>query len=152
VETQVNLTPIDLAWVAGLFEGEGSIRINTPTRRNRGHLVVDMVNTDIECVAIFQDNWPGYMRPVKAKGNRKDYYRYRAAALVAASFLVDVLPHLRTSRVRRKALLGLEFQAQKSKMSSINRTPEYIALQLAYYDQMTVLNLRGLTPRSAPRG
>lgn len=148
----MTLTPLDLAWVAGMFEGEGSIRINTPTRRNQGHLVVDMVNTDIECVAIFQANWPAYMRPVKAKGNRKDYYRYRAAALVAASFLVDVLPYLRTSRVRTKALLGLEFQTQKSKMSRVNRTPEYLAAQLAYYHQMAALNVRGLGLPDVDRG
>lgn len=32
------MTPVELAWSAGLFEGEGSVRINTATRRNLGEL------------------------------------------------------------------------------------------------------------------
>jgi hypothetical protein len=136
------VSPEELAWAAGMFEGEGSVRVNVPTRRNLGALLVDIANTDAEIVAFFQARWPGYMRPVRGTGNRRDFYVWRAAALVAARFLNDVLPYLRTARVREKALLGLDFQAQKT--SGAERlTAEYAARQRDYYDRMKLLNRRG---------
>jgi hypothetical protein len=137
------MTPEELSWAAGMFEGEGSVRINVPTRRNMGSLLVDMVNTDVEIVEFFQARWPGYMVPVKADGNRRDFYRWRAASWVAAGFLTAVMPHLRTKRVRERAALGLAFQTQKSRDCRINRTDEYAARQREFYDRMAVLNLRG---------
>lgn len=35
VEKQGWMSPVDLAWAAGLFEGEGSVRINSPTQRGQ---------------------------------------------------------------------------------------------------------------------
>lgn len=138
------MTPIELVWAAGMFEGEGSIRINSATVRNNGALLVDMVNTDEEVIAFFQDHWPGYMRgPIFVTGNRKPYYRYRRAAWMAADFIVDILPYLRTERVRRKALLGLGYQAQKSVQATVNRTPEYAERQRLYFALMKNLNHRG---------
>jgi hypothetical protein len=143
------VTPVELAWAAGMFEGEGSVRINVPTKRNLGSLLVDMVNTDAEVVAFFDERWPGYLRQVAFEGgHRRDYWRWRCAALVAARFLTDVLPYLRTDRVREKALLGLEFQDQKTAARS-NRTPEYAARQRSYYERMAVLNQRGRQEETA---
>ncbi len=148
------MKPVDLAWAAGVFEGEGSIRINPSTKRNNGALLVDMVNTDPEMVQFFQTYWPGYMRgPLSRRGdgNWRDYYRYRSAAWVAARFLTDVLPYLRTERMRGKAELGLAYQAQKSKLSTVNRTPEYRARQVWFYEQMAALNLRGAGTEPCPQ-
>lgn len=137
------MTPDELAWAAGMFEGEGSVRINIATQRNLGALLVDMVNTDVEIVAFFQARWPGYMRGVAGRDRCRDFYRWRAAAHVAAAFLNDVLPYLRTMRVREKALLGLDYQAQKSMSARVNRTAEYAERQRDYYSRMAHLNLRG---------
>lgn len=132
-----------LAWAAGMFEGEGSIRINIATKRSTGSLMVDMVNTDPEVIAFYQTRWPGHMRWVAGSGNRRDFYRWRIAATVAARFLNDIMPYLRTHRVREKALLALDYQAQKSKLSTVNRSPEYGERQLWFYDRMAALNRRG---------
>lgn len=134
---------LDLAWAAGVFEGEGSVRISKPQPRNIGALCVDMVNTDREIVVFFADRWPGYFREVEAKGQRRNFWRWRAGAIVAAAVLEDLMPYLRTERVRRRAALGLEFQAQKVAGRG-NRTPEYRARQWHYYRQMAELNQRGL--------
>lgn len=136
----------DLAWAAGMFEGEGSVRINSPTRRNLGALLCDLPNTDREVVAFYQNGWPGYMREVTAPTNprQRPYWRWRVAALVAARFLTDVLPYLRTERVRERALLGLEFQAGKSTTHAVCRSPEYAERQRSYYERMRTLNRRGV--------
>lgn len=130
----------NMAWLAGVLESEGSIRINTPTKRNWGALLVDMVNTDLELVAPFQEHWPGYLREVPANGNRRAYWRYRCAATVAARLLTDLMPYFRSERMRERALLALRFQAQKR---AGVRTDDYREQQQAFYEQMKALNVRG---------
>ncbi len=139
------MTPVELAWAAGILEGEGSIRINSATKRNNGALIVDVVNTDLEIVALYQAWWPGSQRgPIVnvSNSNTRAYYLYRAASRKAARLLADVGPYLRTDRMREKAALGLAYQAQKS-MKHDNRTPEYAARQLVYFHRMKELNRRG---------
>lgn len=134
----------DLAWAAGLFEGEGSIRINTPTRRNLGALLCDMVNTDQALVGFFQHHWGGYFRRVHAPAPRKSFWRWRIAALDAAAFLRDIRPYLRSPSRIERADLALEFQAHKSRSPRVTRTPEYRAAQLRFYERMKALNVRGV--------
>jgi hypothetical protein len=128
--------------MAGVFEGEGSVRINVPTKRNRGHLVVDMVNTDADLVKPFAKRWGGYYRFIPAVEQRRGFYRWRCAARVGAKCLADLQPFIRSRRVRRKVALALEFQGQKS-VTGRNKLAGYIARQNNYYEQMKQLNRRG---------
>jgi hypothetical protein len=138
------MTPIDLAWAAGVFEGEGSIRINTPTKRNFGSLLADMVNTDRQITQVFADAWGGYHREVPSAGERQAFWRWRIAALQAAAFLREIEPFIRTDKYRERIRLGLEFQAQKSSLHAVCRAPEYRLMQRNYYERMAMLNLRGV--------
>lgn len=135
--------PIDLAWAAGVFEGEGSIRINTPTKRNRGSLLADMVNGIPEIVRFFNERWPGYFRYMEAKGRKRGYWRWRIAARKAAVFLSEIAPYIRSAKYRKRLALALEFQAQKTTDQKICRDPAYIARQGHYYERMKDLNRRG---------
>jgi hypothetical protein len=137
------VTEAELAWAAGMFEGEGSVRINAHTQRNRGALLVDLANTSAEVVAFFRDRWGGSLREYVPGGNRRTYYRWRAASRMAAAFLNDVLPYLRTATYRERALLGLEYQTQKSPSPSVCRTDAYYERQNDYYERMAALNRRG---------
>ena len=96
----MELEAVELAWMAGVFEGEGSVRI-TP----------------------FQRRWPGYLRMVDVPAPRRPYWRWRIAANVAARMLAELYPYLRTERVRAKAALGLEYQAQKSHARTAAEVP-----------------------------
>lgn len=136
------MTPLDLAWAAGLFEGEGSIRINVPTRRNLGALLVDVVNTDEHIVNFFHSGWGGHLKRTAAKGNRKAFWTWRAAALMAARFLREIAPYLRSPRLRERLSVALEFQAQKT-TTHANRQSVYRIRQVAYYERMKHLNRRG---------
>jgi hypothetical protein len=135
---------LELAWAAGVFEGEGSVRINKPTARNRGALLCDMVNTAPEITAFFADRWGGYHRPIPAAPPRNAYWRWRVAALEAARFLRDVQPYLRTEKYRTRVDLALAFQDQKRRSSGLNRGALYLATQDQYYEQMRDLNVRGV--------
>ncbi len=129
-------------WAAGFFEGEGSVRINKPTKRNLANLLVDMVNVEFDLVDFFQQRWPGYFFNVKSDGNRNDFYRWRISSWKAAAFLKCVKPYIRGCR-RERIELALEFQYQKSRSGTVSRTAEYHAAQWDYYERMKVLNKRG---------
>ncbi len=141
----VGKTEGELCWAAGLFEGEGTIRINKPTGRNTGHLVCSVVNTDREVVVFFQARWPGYMkRATGLRDDQREAWVWTVAARQAERFLLDVLPYLYTERVWTKAQWGLAFQSQKSMSPSVNRSPEYKADQWDFYDGMRAMNQQGI--------
>lgn len=136
------LLPTELAWAAGMFEGEGSVRINSSTARNLGALLVDLPNTDRALVEWFQKRWPGYFRQGRLAGNKRDYWRWRIASLQAASFLIAIEPHIIGNK-RERVLLGIEYQKQKRPSHFHNCEDGYRDRQRDYYERMKVLNERG---------
>lgn len=145
------MTDTELAWAAGVLEGEGSIRINKPTRRNMGALLVTVTSTDTDMIVPFVRWWPACMlRQPKVKAHHRHAYVWVAAARTAAAFLRAVRPFIRTARIREKIELALEFQEQKSSSHAVNRTPEYLARQIDYYERMRALNVKGRAPRIIP--
>lgn len=136
------LSDVELAWAAGLFEGEGSIRIARPTERNRGGvLTVSVSNTDANIIAFFQERWPGSVKLVAGSASRSPSQVWTIAARRAAAYIEAVLPYLRTAKYRTKAALGVEFQQQK--MNGRRVSADYLERQWDYYEQMRVLNQRG---------
>src|SRR5215475_14007114 len=143
---EYKMTDVELAYAAGMFEGEGSIRINKPTRSNKGHLICTVANTDIQILLFYQERWPGCLAKKTGIGpNRKEAWVWTCASRKAEAFVKDIFPFLRTERVKTKALLGLEFQAQKQMFTRWNRAPEeYLNRQWEYFEEMKRLNKRGL--------
>lgn len=125
-----------------MFEGEGSVRINSATARNLGALVVDLPNTDMALVGWFNDRWPGYFRHHKRPGNARAYWRWRIASLKAASFLIAIEPYL-VGEKRERVHLGIEFQRQKRASHFRNCTDGYRDRQREYFEKMKAFNLRG---------
>jgi hypothetical protein len=137
------MSELELAWAAGLFEGEGTISINKAHTKHLSTLRCMVGNTDKEIVDFFLQRWGGHWHEVKASGNKRTAWKWSVAATKAAKFIADIVPYLRTIRVRKKAALGLEFQAQKSVRYWERRSDEYRAIQLSYYLRMKELNIRG---------
>ena len=109
-----NLSPPptdDLRWAAGLFEGEGTVTIAKTGGSSRPGLTRTMAivgNTDIEVVRFFHERWGGTLRPRKPPTLRaKSSFEWSLAGAQAAYFLRDILPFVRTSRVRNKIDLVL---------------------------------------------
>src|SRR5690242_14193138 len=50
---------IELAWAAGMFEGEGTVTISAAGRHGYTRPVVTLANTDRQVVDFFQARWPG---------------------------------------------------------------------------------------------
>lgn len=135
------MTPVELAWAAGLFEGEGNIRINKPTKRNLGALICSVTNCDPRIVGFFQERWPGYLKPTtKMREYHSDAWCWVIAARQAETFLVTLLDHFVTERTWTRAMLGLEFQAQKTRFNQFTRTEEYRSRQWEFYWAMRAWN------------
>lgn len=134
-------TKAELAWAAGFFEGEGSVRISKPTRRNWGSLLVDIPNTDPVLVHFFANRWAGSVSEHAAVGRRNRYWRWRCASLQAAAFLTAIRPYVISPRVAEKIDHGLAFQAQKRPRDS---SEAYREAQWIAYWWMAELNVRGV--------
>jgi len=148
VATPAGLDPRELAWAAGLFEGEGTIRINKATGRNRGGVLhCSVVNTDRSVVEFFQDRWPGYCKAVRPVPGHKQAWVWTVAARKAERFIRDLLPYLFTERMWTKAQWGLTYQDTKQvgrRRLRAEEVDDYLALQEHFYSVMCDLNRRGI--------
>ena len=137
------MNELELAWAAGFFEGEGSVRISKASYRNYGALIVSVTNTDLSTIEFLHDRWGGSVHAAASIPPRRAYWRWTCASWLGAIFLEQILPYMRTNKYRVRALLGIEYQAQK-RPPGRGAMPVYLAGQVAYYDRMAVLNIRGV--------
>jgi len=141
------MTKLELAWAAGLFEGEGTVRINKPTKRNMGALIVSVTNTDRQIVDWFQTRWPGYMKGVSGmRPDQRPAWAWVIAAHVAAGFLTSIRPYIVRDIVLERIDHGLQFQAGKTRRACAtgNRSRKYAEAQWNAYWWMCELNKRGV--------
>lgn len=136
-------TTVDLAWCAGIFEGEGSVRINSPTTQNICALIATISSTDSDMLAPFQQWFGGHVGPIFTRPECKPAERWTVASRKAAAFLVAIRPYCRVARVVGKIELGIEFQAQKMGGRGC-RTMAYLDRQHEYFLHMKRLNRRGV--------
>lgn len=137
----------DLAWLAGIFEGEGAITIAKFTKRNWGALRIRVTSTDRDMIDQLQDFFPGHIGTASSKPQHSKAWRWGLSSKKAKTFLLAIRPYCRVERVVEKIDLGLEFQAQKVNANEIRwdwngKREEYRAIQGAYYLEMSDLNQR----------
>jgi hypothetical protein len=139
--------PIDAAWAAGIFEGEGTVTISSAGRRNHGsygRIVCTLTNTDFQMVKIFDNLWkPKNLLTHNPSGSRNARLSlvWKIEGDHAWLFMRDILPFVKTDRVREKLLLAMA--AQKSKRERTSQGLEYRKEQLAFRQRMRELNRRG---------
>jgi len=131
----------DLAWFAGLFEGEGTLTISRSGRRGYTRPIVTLAMTDKQCVDLFHERWPGCLqvRPMGV-GQRTAYVwtlNQRAAIL---TFVGDLQPYFRTERVQQKARLLIEDVLARKQGA---RQHDYLAQCHERREAMALLNKRG---------
>lgn len=132
-----------LAWAAGFFEGEGSVRVSRPAARNWGTLNVDVPNTDESVVRFFEQRWGGSVKHQPQGGRRRAVWRWRLAARQAVPFLEAIRPYLVSVKYRDRVDHALAFQAQKI-ATRANRSEAYRQAQWEAYWWMAELNVRGV--------
>ena len=105
-------TKEDLSYLAGFFDGEGSIYIITNYKRNQHSLVVSITNTDMKILNWIKDFFGGNIAKtlfIKEKNN-KPCGRIRFYSQNALFFLKQIEPFLKIKK--EKARLAIRFQSQ----------------------------------------
>lgn len=114
---------IDLAYAAGLFDGEGSISIiKQNSQKDRltpsFTLVVALANNDPQAHLFFVNKFGG---TVNYSNRWHRTYQWKLFANEASKFLTLILPYLRLKKYR--ASIGIQFQIEKVRFSD-NRYPK----------------------------
>jgi hypothetical protein len=136
------LTPIELAWAAGLFEGEGTVTITNSGYKNYTRALVSVTSTDFEIIDFFQSRWPAGVHDIKPKSpNHRPARTWFIDCSRVGYFVQQLLPFIRTRRVREKMELLLESESIRVQGS---REPGYRAQCQEFKHRMRKLNRRGV--------
>lgn len=139
-------SPVDLAWQAGIMEGEGTVALTSPQdKRRTGHVRVQIANCDFQLLTPFVDWWGGYFRHRRTPpGNRKPSADWTCDSLKAERFLRAIRPYVRSDRMKARIDLALAFQKSKSSTQPGQRLGAADkAFQERCRQEMKVLNHRG---------
>ena len=163
-----NKKTMNIAYVAGLFDGDGSVWIckqkTTTHYPARFQMYINVVNTNKEICEILQRKFGGTLRATDyPKHKWKTRYGWYCASQKAKALLKSILPHLIIKKERVE--LALKFQKRKSnkktkilavlkrdwhgritKTRGWIRKPEQYEFELACYEKMRKLNWRGKLP------
>lgn len=143
------MNDIQLAWIAGLLDGEGSFGLRRGYRNGNLHhrvwVTCGMSDTpqNREALTIIHNRFGGYMGFSKAKkhDNRRDTVSWTAASRKGYDVLKALLPYLVVKKPH--ALLLTEFQEKWVSRTGTKKNPKKFAKQVEYFDKLRILNVRG---------
>lgn len=105
------LQPTDLAYVAGLFDGEGciSVRLRNDKAKRSHKLVISVTNTNREVLGWLHSHFQGTIgKCTSSKTTRTQCYQWYIGSRKAQVFLRAILPYLHIKR--EQAMLAIAFQ------------------------------------------
>ncbi len=104
--------PETAAYFAGLFDGEGWIRVEVKLGKmgGTGVLIVGVGSTDLKLMAEFHRHFGGYLTTTRLSSplSRRPSREWRASNEAASNFLKVVYPYLRIKK--RQAALAFKFR------------------------------------------
>lgn len=100
-----NLLDIEKAYMAGIFDGEGSLSItNRENHSSYWGLQIGMTNREV--LELFQKKLDGHILKEKLEANRKQMYRYQLRNQNRIYFfLKEILPYLIVKREKSKEFI-----------------------------------------------
>ena len=131
----------DLAYMAGIFDGEGSICLRRVARKGMHQcylLEVSVGNTNEWIIQQFKFAFGGFAG-VNRHGtkNHQVYWQWSLAAIKAGDFLKIIYPYLKIKKPQ--AELAIKFQEQKTGRRFRERTDAEKAIEEA--QRITMVNL-----------
>jgi hypothetical protein len=135
----------DLAYAAGLFDGEGCISINrvkparNPNLKDGFQLRCSISITDEPIMDWFQELFGGYVM-FRQRTRAQDYWQWVVTSNNAYNFLETMEPYLRLKK--QQAQIGIEFTKFRKENAALNKTQEYWDKNFEYYEGVRKLNAR----------
>ncbi len=136
------ISEIELSYLAGFFDGEGTVNISRPKSSRMPHtLYVSIANTDLEVIKKLPSIFGGstYMKK-RVESHHRPLMVWSAPALSGQGFLKAVLPYLKIKK--RQAEIAIEFQGTKVCHSG-QLTQEIIKRRDGMVDELRKLNRSG---------
>lgn len=140
-----SVSPTDLAYAAGIIDGEGCIRIiHRKTGKQGWSMNVEVCTTDPRLMMWLKDHFEGAIRRSPRFGNRKDAYAWKLSIRKAALFLQAIRPFLLIKGEQADLAIAFSRIIQlKQKGVDYRLSAEKNAERQAIYDRVKVLNFRG---------
>lgn len=148
---------VELAYAAGIVDGEGCIRITHPgTLPTVYSISAEIVNTSKDMLDWFQCRWGGAIQKRKLRPRHKPTMTWVLQSNQAMQFLTDIAPYLVVKKEQAmwvRALQALNSKDEKWRATSwVNpqgrcdqkMPPDLLAVKEAIYQKMKVLNKRGV--------
>lgn len=130
----------DLAWFAGLFEGEGCISIHGAGRRGYTILSASVEMVDCDVVAAFAERWPAKITVVNRAAGHRTSYSWRLRGATAARFIAEIAPYFVSARNKARADVADQYLHA---MTQGSRRPSYRSEMAAFRQRMSGLNVKG---------
>jgi len=138
------LKPTDLAYIAGIIDGEGCITINVTKNdsfrsRSIQHILKVIVRmVEEEAIIFLRNKFGGSISIQKpSKGRIRFVYQWTLCGKYASSFLAKILPYLKVKA--NQAKVGINFQAGFPKQRHPLSQEEFTRRNFLY-NQMRELN------------
>jgi len=139
-----------LAYIAGFFDGEGSVvilsRLQERSKNPTYSLIVSIANTVLKPLRMLHSVYGGVMHKAgKVVPRQKQVYHWRLNGKRAADFLTDIRHFLIIKK--RQALIGIDFQNRKENVK-VYRGHPISKTEVAYRERQRTA-LRKLNKRGA---
>lgn len=110
IDARPKIPALDCAWAAGHFEGEGTVSLTKGGRIMHVRPLISLASTDKSCRDFFDNRWPGNCRTVSSRTeqSREAFVWNLNSGERIQIFLLDILPFVRTDRVRQKITVVLD--------------------------------------------
>ena len=140
-----------LSWMAGFFDGEGSLSIKCSVTKSGLYQLkrnVTIVNTDLECLKIFKQYFGGTIAVRKRSGDRcknwKQIYHWSVTGDSSAYFIGCIMGFLKLKKLR--AEIYMSYQRELDNLTNRNHAsnPQYLETSKYMCSVMKKLNQRGV--------
>lgn len=143
-------TEIDLAYLAGFVDGEGSITIF----RSGGcdNLRFDVYNTNEDVLLWIKETFGGRVHKVGRPGreNWKQEYSWQSSSQQAAKILIVLLPYLKIKRLQAEIFIAHAATSEGRRGKAI--PDNVVPYRRDLVARIQKLNRRGRLPDGTPRG
>ena len=147
----MEIDELDLAYIAGFFDGEGTITIhhrNSLDKINWYRVCASISNTDISLLEYLKDLFGGHISTRIYGGNRKDMYQWQVTSKDAVRFISVISPYLRQKSTQAEVSLEFEDTIHRGNVSGRPTKLRYTDTEVEYREHlcgvMRELNHRGI--------